>query len=78
MYHWRAVLIREGRWQEPPSAPGRRSAMPLQFARVAVTESPRLSPVIVRVVLGNGRRAEIELSAPSQLGKLLLALEEPA
>jgi hypothetical protein len=57
MYHWGATLIREGRWQEQPSVSRRRSAAPLQFARVAVTHSPRLSPLIVRVVLSNGRAA---------------------
>lgn len=78
MYHWRAVLIREGRWQEQPSAARSRSARALQFARVAVTDSPRLAPVIVRVVLGNGRRAEIELSELHQLGEIISALEHQA
>jgi hypothetical protein len=78
MYHWRAILIREGRWQEQPGASRTQPAMPLQFARVALTESQRLSPLIVRVVLGNGRRAEIELSELSQLGKILCVLEASA
>lgn len=78
MYHWRVVLIREGRWQEQPSASRGRSARPLQFARVAVTDSPRLAPVSVRIVLGNGRRAEIELSELRQLGEIISALEDQA
>ena len=77
MYHWRGVLIREGRWQAQPSESGHNSAVPLKFARVAVTGATRSAPLIVRVVLGNGRRAEIELNELGQLGKLLSALEEP-
>jgi hypothetical protein len=78
IYHWRSVLIREGRWHEPPSGSPRRRVVPLPFARVAVTDASGLSAVIVRVVLGNGRRAEIELSELGQLGKILSALEERA
>jgi hypothetical protein len=46
LYHWRGVLIQEGRWQ--PTRPLRQAkratpgleAAPLQFARVAVTGAP--------------------------------------
>jgi hypothetical protein len=78
MYHWRGVLIREGLWQAQPMESGHKSAVPLTFARVAVTDATRSAPLIVRVVLGNGRRAEIELSELSQLGKILSALEVSA
>lgn len=84
MYYWRGVLIREGRWHAPSSATrrmkavGGRSLAPLQFAQVAVIDSPQPAPLIVRVVLGNGRRAEIELSEPKQLGEVLGLLERPA
>ena len=78
MYHWRGVLIREGLWPAQPSEPSRNSAAPLKFARVAVSDTTGSAPLIVRIVLDNGRRAEIELSELSQLGKVLSALEEPA
>ena len=59
LYHWRRVLVQEDRWQ-PTRAPrqakratSRLEAVPLQFARVAVTEAP-MAPYIVRLQLGNG------------------------
>ena len=82
MYHWRRVLIREGHWQErcdsstQPRA-ARRDAQ-LRFARVAVTDAVRPTPVLVRIVLGNGRRAEIELPELGILGDVLGMLERPA
>jgi hypothetical protein len=84
-YHWRAVLSEEGSWHEEPKEPvavgiaqrstrrGRR-----RFARVAVSDMPRAMPLIVRVQLGNGRRAEIELGQADQLGDVLELLERPA
>src|SRR5690606_4364087 len=64
LYHWRGVLIQEGRWEPTRSprqtkraTPGLES-IPLQFARVALTEAPTAA-YIVRLQLGNGRRAEI-------------------
>lgn len=84
MYHWRSVLIREGRWQEQPNATSRtgvvrgRSLAPPRFARVAITDAPRSAPLIVRVVLDNGRRAEIELGELGQLGEVLGIVERRA
>lgn len=80
LYHWRGVLIQEGHWQ--PSRPPRQTkrttphleAVPLQFARVAVTEAP-MAPYIVRLQLGNGRRAEIELRQVEPLLQLIAAME---
>lgn len=80
LYHWRGILIQEGRWQptQPPRqtkrARPRREAVPLQFARVAVTEAP-MAPYIVRLQLGNGRRAEIELRHVDPLLQLITAME---
>ncbi|MBM0106487.1 hypothetical protein JM946_17295 [Steroidobacter sp. S1-65] len=79
LYHWRGVLIQEGRW-EPARTPkvkraaSRLEAMPLQFARVAVSEAP-MAPYIVRLQLGNGRRAEIELRQVEPLLQLIAAME---
>lgn len=80
LYHWRGVLIQEGRW-EPMQTPrqakhaaSRLEAIPLQFARVAVTETP-MSTYIVRLQLGNGRRAEIELRYMEPLLQLITAME---
>ena len=82
IYHWRSVLMREGRWLEHPQAANRSGArgstVPMSFARIAVTDSPRPMSLIVRVVLGNGRRAEIELSELERLGELLGVLEQRA
>lgn len=84
MYYWRGVLTREGRWHEPPSAASRRAGVggcsltPVQFARVAVMDSPRPAPLILRVALANGRRAELELGDLSQLDEVLGALERRA
>lgn len=80
LYHWRGVLTQEGRWQpaQPPrqtkrAMPGLEAA-PLQFARVAVTEAP-MAPYIVRLQLGNGRRAEIEVRHMDPLLQLITAME---
>lgn len=84
MYRWRSVLIREGRWHEQLNATGQpkavrgRALAPLPFARVAITHSPQSAPLIVRVVLDNGRRAEIELSEVGQLSEVLGMLERRA
>jgi hypothetical protein len=84
-YHWRAVLTGEGSWHEGPNEPvavgiAQSSArrVPLRFARVAVSDTPRAMPLIVRVQLGNGRRAEIEIGHVDQLGEVLELLERPA
>lgn len=80
LYHWRGVLIQEGRW-EPSRTPrqGKRAAsgveaIPVQFARVAVTQAPT-APYIVRLQWGNGRRAEIELRQMEPLLQLITAME---
>lgn len=85
MYHWRNVLRREGRWtEEPPrrSIPASEAKngkrIPLRFARVALTESPRSAPLTVRVQLRNGRRAEVDLSDRAELAEVLALLEQPA
>jgi len=84
-YHWRGVLRRDGSFREEPAARGKSRCaqkdshrVPLRFARVTVTDSPRVAPLVVRVQLANGRRAEIELGDTGQLGEVLGVLERPA
>lgn len=81
LYHWRNVLIDEGRWQptRPPrkvKLGARREAVPVHFARVSLAETPTAA-YIVRLQLGNGRRAEIELTQIDPLIQLIGALEQP-
>jgi hypothetical protein len=84
MYYWRSVLIREGRWHEASRVASRRAAVgaraltPVQFAQVTVMDSPRRAPLMLRLALANGRRAEIELTDPEQLGEVLGVLERRA
>ena len=77
MYHWRGVLIREGRWQQPKASAKSRGRAPIavRFARVAVTDLHPHRPVTVRLQLANGRRAEVDLSGIEQLQTLLGVLE---
>lgn len=79
LYHWRGVLIREGRWQPRREAAKAESGahhtvVPLHFARVRVAEAP-VAPYIVRLQFGNGRRAEIEMAHIDPLVELISALE---
>jgi len=80
MYHWRGVLIREGRWHAEPkpkaSAKSRsRSPSALRFAKVDVMDLRPPMPVTVRLQLANGRLAEIDLTGLEQLASVLGALE---
>lgn len=86
MYYWRTVLRREGRWPEETDEAdrGRRpgvalesARVPLRFARVKLERACRGSPVTVRVMLANGRCAQIELEDTQQLSAVLGALECP-
>lgn len=85
MYHWRNVLRREGRWiEEPrqprtsPSEPKSGKRIPLRFARLALSQSPRSAPLTIRVHLRNGRRAEVELNDRDELAEVLAVLEQPS
>ena len=78
MYHWRGVLVREGRWSQEPKASaksGGPSSLALRFAKVAVTDRCPPIPVTVRLQLANGRCAEIDLMGIEQLASVLGALE---
>jgi hypothetical protein len=84
MYRWRNVLRREGRWAEGDDGEGgmqRRAAapdparLPLRFARVKLSETARCQSLTVRVILRNGRRAEIDLDDAERLSEVLTLLE---
>lgn len=74
LYQWRSRLAREGRWPATkrgtaPKSPS--EVVPVRFARVAVTSTA----YVVRLQLGNGRRAEIEIAHLDPLVHLIGALE---
>jgi len=78
-YRWLRNARRSGVWSQEPER-GKSIAVaktqPVQFARVAVSAAPRSqSSVLLRVVLTNGRRAEIELGSMAYLGEVLDVLE---
>lgn len=84
-YHWRKALTQDGSLPEEPASRSKSHATqrlarraPLRFARVTVTDSAPVAPLIMRVQLSNGRRAEIECSDAGQLGEVLAVLERPA
>jgi hypothetical protein len=80
MYHWRGVLIREGRWHTEPrpkasARSGSHSQLAVRFAKVAMTELCPPMPVTVRLQLANGRCAEIDLTGIEQFASVLGTLE---
>lgn len=76
LYQWRSRLVRDGQWPATRRSVAPRSpseGVPMRFARVSVT-SP--SPMyVVRLQLGNGRHAEIEMAHIDPLVHLIGALE---
>jgi len=85
-YRWRRVLRRTGQRVEADGAPAvsqaatlkkRRSAV--RFARVAVSDTPLPSAsMLLRLVLINGRRAELEIGGVAHLGEVIGILERVA
>lgn len=85
-YRWRRVLRRTGQWVEadgvravskPAAVKKQRRAA--RFARVAVSDRPPPSAsMLLRVMLTNGRRAELEIGGAAQLGEVIRILERPA
>ena len=85
-YRWKRILRRTGRWIEADGVAAL-SAMtvrgkvkrPARFARVALTDPPvPPSCMLLRLVLGNGRRAELEVAGTTQLAELIGVLERTA
>lgn len=78
-YRWLRKARRCGLWSDE-STPVKAMAVtkplaPAVFARVAVTDTPVRSSMLLRLVLTNGRRAELEIGGVSQLGDVLNVLE---
>jgi hypothetical protein len=85
-YRWRRVLRRTGQWVEADGAPASNKAATVKkrkaevrFARVAVNDTPPASAsLVLRLVLRNGRRAELEMGGVTHLGEVFGVLEQVA
>lgn len=80
-YRWKRVLRRTGQWTEAPAAAAvtrKKRAAAVRFARVAVGDAPAPVSMLLRVVLLNGRRAELEIGGVANLGEVLSVLERAA
>ncbi len=76
-YRWKRILRRTGQWIEAQGAPavrGKKRVLPARFARVSVSDTPVVS-MVIRLVLMNGRRAELEIGGVTQLEQVIDALE---
>jgi hypothetical protein len=82
-YRWKRVLRRTGQWVEADGAPAaskvarvKKPRSAVGFARVAVSDSPPPSALmLLRLLLANGRRAELEIGGIAQFGEVLSVLE---
>lgn len=80
-YRWKRVLRRTGQWAEATAAPAvkkKKRVAAVRFARVSVSDMPRRTSMLLRVVLVNGRRAELEIGGVANLGEVLSVLERAA
>jgi transposase-like protein len=86
-YRWRRVLRRTGQWIEADETPAvskaaatvKKHKTAVRFARVAVNDTPLASSALVlRLVLRNGRRAELQMGSVADLGEVLGVLERVA
>jgi hypothetical protein len=79
-YRWRRVLRRTGQWVEAGgTAAVKRRKAAVRFARVAVKDAPPALPsLVLRLMLRNGRRAELEMGDVAHLGEVLGVLERVA
>jgi transposase-like protein len=83
-YRWRRTARHSGQWSDSAAKPGKavteaKSQPPVQFVRVALSDAPAArSAVLLRLVLTNGRRAELEIDDVPQLGEVLDMLERRA
>ena len=82
-YRWKRILQRTGQWVATDvgatvAAP-KKAKVAARFARVAVSDPPTpCTSMRLRLVLGNGRRAELEVFGMSQLTELIGVLERAA
>ena len=85
-YRWRRVLRRTGLWVEAQGTPAdskastvKKRGPAVRFARVAVSDTLQAAAsIMIRLVLTNGRRAELEIGGIEQLGEVIGALERAA
>src|ERR1700676_2703046 len=82
-YRWLRRGRRSGRGAESTVPSGKAIAVAksraVQFARVAVREAPAVDgALLLRLVLSNGRRAELEIGGVARLGEVLDVLERRA
>lgn len=85
-YRWRRVLRRTGQWIEADGTPAvnkaatvKKRKAAVRFARVAVKDTaPVSASLLLRLVLANGRRAELEIGGVAHLGEVLGVLERAA
>ncbi|MDQ2946623.1 MAG: hypothetical protein M3Y27_11880 [Acidobacteriota bacterium] len=81
-YRWLRRSRLSGQWSDSAVQPELAIAVakpPVRFARVAVSDAPRPgSPIVLRVMLTNGRGAELEIGGIAQLGEVLGALQRRA
>ncbi|MHB8491762.1 MAG: IS66 family insertion sequence element accessory protein TnpA [Solirubrobacteraceae bacterium] len=83
-YRWQRVLRRTGQWVEADGAPAVSTTVAVKkrrpaprFARVTVSDTPS-ALMVLRIVLMNGRRAELEIGDAAQLGEVIGVLERAA
>ena len=81
-YRWKRVLRRSGQWTEagtaPPVMKRKKRSAAVRFARVAVSDAPAATSMLLRVMLVNGRRAELEIGGIASLSEVLSVLERAA
>jgi hypothetical protein len=84
-YRWKGVLRRTGQWLEADGSPAvskaatvKKQRAAVRFARVAVSDAPASASTLLRLVLTNGRRAELEIRGVTQLGEVIGVLERTA
>jgi len=83
-YRWRRTARRSGQWFDAAAKPGKAITVAkpqpaVQFARVAVSDAPAVRrAMLLRLVLTNGCRAELEIGDVPQLGEVLEILERRA
>ncbi len=80
-YRWTRILRRAGLWPVKQKADRGAASSAPRFARVRIEPAQRAgltSPLLLQLMLVNGRRAELILSDEQQLPRVLRLLEEPS